>query len=79
MCTRFKSARVNVTGSSNEVGFEAAGSTIGMVPGDEPKGTTSPMGYRQFAGIALELADLTVGGSTDEPHASVLRFGVEAL
>ena len=79
MCTRFGTVRVNVTGSSNDVGFEAGGPSIGLVPGGMPKGTTSPVGYRQVADIALQLADVTTGRSTDEPHTSVLTLGVEAL
>lgn len=70
--------QVNVTGPSNNIGFEG-GPPIGLVPGGMPKGTTSPVGNRQVADIALQLADVTIGESTDEPHMSVRALGVEAL
>jgi hypothetical protein len=78
MRTRFTSLRVNVTGSSHDVGFEDAGH-IGLVPGGMPNGTTSPVGDWRVPDIAVELADVTYGGPTDERRLSVLTLGVEAL
>jgi hypothetical protein len=79
MCTRFRIGQVDVTGSSNDARLEAAGHDIGLVPGGVPRGTTSRVGYRRRADIAAELADVTVGGPTDEPEMSALTLGVEAL
>ena len=70
---------MNVADSSNEVGVVADGPSIGLSPGGMPKGATPPVGSWHVAGIAVELAEVTVGGPTDEPRLSVLTFGVEAL
>jgi hypothetical protein len=66
---------VNVTGSANDAGPEAAGGSIGLVPGDVRAGTPSPMGQWH---LPAELAELTVGGP-EERHMSVLMLGVEAI
>ena len=79
MCTRFTTVRVNVTDSSNDVGFEAAARSSGLVPDGMPKDTTNPVGRWHVADIAVELPDLTVGGPTAERHLSILMLGVEAL
>lgn len=76
MCTRFTTVRVDVIGSSHDVGFDAAGQHIGLMPGGMPKGTTSPVGDWHVADIGV---GLTVGGPTNEPQLSVFTLGVEAL
>jgi hypothetical protein len=79
MCTRFRAVRVNVTGSSYDGGLEAACPSVGLVPGGMPKGTASPVGTWHVADVAVELADVTVGGPTDVPQLSVLTLGVGTL
>jgi hypothetical protein len=79
MCTRFTTVRVNVTGSTNDVGVEPAGQLVGPVPGGVPIGARAPVDYRPVADIVVELADVTVGDPTNERHVSVLTLGVQAL
>jgi hypothetical protein len=79
MCTRFTTVRVNATGSSDDVGFEAARQCSGLVPGGMPTETTSPVGYWRVADIAVELADATVGVPTDERQLRVLTLDANAL
>jgi hypothetical protein len=79
MCRRFTTERASVTGSANDVGFGAAGRAIGLVPDGMPNGTTSPVGRWHVAGIAVELADTTVGDPINEPHVSIPMLGVGAL
>jgi hypothetical protein len=71
--------RVNVTGHSNDVGFGAIGQYVGPASADVPEGTTSPVGDRHVADIAVELAELTVGGAIEEPHMGGLTLGGEAI
>jgi hypothetical protein len=79
MCRRFATVRVKVTGASSDAGVDAAGQHFGLVRGGVAKHPTSPMGDWHVAAIAVELAEVNVGGPTDGPRPSVLTLGVEAL
>jgi predicted enzyme related to lactoylglutathione lyase len=46
------------------VGFDAADQHIGLLPGDEPQGMTSPVTYWQVADIEAKLAEVTAAGAT---------------
>ena len=46
------------------VGFEAAGQTIGLVPGGGPQGMTSPVCFWHVADIEAKLAEVTAAGAT---------------
>jgi hypothetical protein len=79
MCTRFTSLRVNVTGSSHDVGFEAAGQFRGLVPDGTPQTGRPSVGYWRAADIEAQAADLPAAGATHDPQFSVFALGVEAL
>jgi predicted enzyme related to lactoylglutathione lyase len=46
------------------VGFEADGQHIGLVPGGEPQGMTSPVAYWHVPDIAAKLAEVSAAGAT---------------
>jgi len=46
------------------VGFEAAGQHIGLVPGGEAQGMTSPVAYWHVPDIEAKLAEVTAAGAT---------------
>ncbi len=46
------------------VGFEAAGQHIGLVPGGEAQGTTSPVAYWHVPDLEAKLAEVTAAGAT---------------
>jgi len=52
------------TDESYYVGFEAEGQQIGLVPGGEPQGMTSPVAYWHVPDIEAKLADVTAAGAT---------------
>jgi predicted enzyme related to lactoylglutathione lyase len=52
------------TDESYYVGFEAAGQHIGLVPGDGPQGTTSPVAYWHVPDLEAKLAEVTAAGAT---------------
>ena len=52
------------TDESYYVGFEAAGQHIGLVPGDGPQGTTSPVAYWHVPDLETKLAEVTAAGDT---------------
>ena len=58
------------TDESYYVGFEAAGQHIGLVPGGEPQGMTSPVPYWHVPDIEAKLAEVTAAGATvkEAPH-----------
>jgi hypothetical protein len=70
---------VNVPGASNVGGLEAAGRSIGLMPGDMPAGGTSAVGHWHAAPVAVELVERAVESRLEEPNVSVLAFGVETL
>src|SRR6184192_4415384 len=45
------------------VGFEAEGQQIGLVPGGEQQGMTSPVAYWQVPDIEAKLAEVTAAGA----------------
>ena len=51
------------TDESYYVGFEAEGQQIGLVPGGEPQGMTSPVAYWHVPDIEAKLADVTAAGA----------------
>jgi predicted enzyme related to lactoylglutathione lyase len=54
------------------VGFEAAGQHIGLLPGGEPQGMTSPVAYWHVPDIEAKLAEVTAAGATvKEPERDV--------
>ena len=52
------------TDESYYVGFEAEGQQIGLVPGGEPQGMTSPVAYWHVPDIEAKLAEVTAAGAT---------------
>jgi predicted enzyme related to lactoylglutathione lyase len=46
------------------VGFEADGQHIGLVPGGEPQGMTSPVAYWHVPDIEAKLAEVSAAGAT---------------
>ncbi len=46
------------------VGFDAAGQHIGLVPGGDPQGLTSPVAYWHVSDIEAKLAEVTAAGAT---------------
>ena len=52
------------TDESYYVGFEAEGQQIGLVPGGEPQGMTSPVAYWHVPDIEAKLAEVTPAGAT---------------
>ena len=52
------------TDESYYVGFEAEGQQIGLVPGGDPQGMTSPVAYWHVPDIEAKLADVTAAGAT---------------
>ena len=46
------------------VGYEAAGQQIGLVPGGAQQGMTSPVAYWHVADIEAKLAEVTAAGGT---------------
>lgn len=79
MCTRFTTIRVNATDAPSDAAFDAAGQDVGLAPSGLLNGTRSPVGDRHARKIAVEPAELTVGGPANEPRLSVLTLAVEAL
>jgi hypothetical protein len=71
--------RVNVTGTSNDVGFGAVGQSVWPAPEGVPEGTTPPVGDRRVADIAAELPGVTVGTHQRAAIGAFLALGVEAL
>jgi hypothetical protein len=76
MCTRFTTIRVNATDAPSDAAFGAAG--VGLAPNGSPDGTRSTARDRHAGKIAVEPAELTVGGPANEPRLSVLTLAVEA-
>ena len=67
------SALLGVSPQSDEsyyVGYEAAGQQIGLVPGGEQQGMSSPVAYWHVTDIAAKVAEVTAAGATvkDPPH-----------
>jgi hypothetical protein len=79
MCRRFATIEINVTGSSNDVGFGVAGECIGLGPGGMPQGGRPSVDYRHVTDVEAQLTDLTAAGAADEPHFSVFALSVDAL
>ena len=52
------------TDSPYYVGFEAAGQSIGLVPGGGAQGMTSPVAYWHVPDIEAKLAEVTAAGAT---------------
>ena len=52
------------TDGSYYVGFDAAGQHIGLVPGGEPQGMTSPVAYWHVPDLEAKLAEVTAAGAT---------------
>jgi len=52
------------TDDSYYVGFEAAGQHIGLVPGGESQGMTSPVTFWHVSDIEAKLAEVTAAGAT---------------
>ena len=52
------------TDESYDVGFDAAGQHIGLVPGGGPQGMTSPVAYWHVPDIEAKLAEVTAAGAT---------------
>ena len=52
------------TDESYYVGFEAAGQHIGLVPGGEAQGRTSPVAYWHVPDIEAKAAEVTAAGAT---------------
>ena len=52
------------TDSSYYVGFDIEGQHIGLVPGGEPQGMTSPVAYWHVPNIEAKLAEVTAAGAT---------------
>ena len=52
------------TDASYDVGFEAVGQHIGLVPGGGPQGMTSPVAYWHVPDIEAKLAEVTAAGAT---------------
>ncbi len=52
------------TDESYYVGFEAGGQHIGLVPGGEPQGMTSPVAFWHVPDIEAKLAEVTAAGAT---------------
>jgi len=50
--------------ASYYVGFEAEGQHIGLVPGGDPQGMTSPVAYWHVPDIEAKLAEVTAAGAT---------------
>jgi hypothetical protein len=75
MCTRFTSARANASGSSDDI-FEAARHDIGLVPGRESQGATSPAAGWLVAHLAPKQVEASAGSASDERDFSRLMLGV---
>ena len=58
------------TDGSYYVGFDVEGQHIGLVPGDQPQGMTSPVTYWHVSDIEAKLAEVTAAGGTvaQPPH-----------
>ena len=52
------------TDGSYYVGFDAAGQHIGLVPGGEAQGMTSPVAYWHVPDLEAKLAEVTAAGAT---------------
>lgn len=52
------------TDSEYYVGFEAAGQQIGLVPGGNSQGMTSPVAFWHVPDIEAKLAEVTAAGAT---------------
>jgi predicted enzyme related to lactoylglutathione lyase len=52
------------TDGSYYVGFEAAGQHIGLVPGGETQGMSSPVAYWHVADLEAKLAEVSAAGAT---------------
>ena len=46
------------------VGYEVAGQHVGLVPGGDQQGMTSPVAYWHVPDIAAKLAEVTAAGAT---------------
>ena len=46
------------------VGYEVAGQQIGLVPGGDPQGMTSPVAFWHVPHIEAKLAEVTAAGAT---------------
>ena len=57
------------TDSAYYVGFETAGQQIGLVPGGERQGMTSPVAFWQVPDIEAKLAEVTAAGATVKDRA----------
>ena len=59
------------TDESYDIGFEAAGQHIGLVPGGVPPGMTSPVAYWHVPDLEAKLAEVTAAGATlKDPRAT---------
>jgi predicted enzyme related to lactoylglutathione lyase len=55
--------------SAYYVGYDTAGQHIGLVPGGDPQGMTSPVAYWSVADIADKLAQVSGAGATIKESA----------
>jgi hypothetical protein len=65
---------LNMTGSSEHVGFGADGQHIGLMPGGVPQGTASPVAIWQMERIEAKPAEVAATGATDQSQLSVLAL-----
>ena len=61
--------------SAYYVGYEAAGQQIGLVPGGESQGMTSPVAHWHVSDIEAKLAEVTAVGATVKEAAHEVGGG----
>jgi predicted enzyme related to lactoylglutathione lyase len=63
------------TDDAYDVGFEAAGQHIGLVPGGGPQGMTAPVAYWHVPDIRAKLVEVTAAGSAVKEPAHDVAGG----
>lgn len=63
------------TDESYYVGYEAAGQQIGLVPGGDQQGMTSPVAHWHVSDIEAKLAEVTAAGATVKEPAHEVGGG----